>query len=56
MQKVRLLAVEYKELRHARYNSDGVRKVHHKIFSLLPNLTEIILVLGDIESLISDAE
>jgi hypothetical protein len=56
MQKVRLLAIEYNEWRDSRESSDTGDEMHHKILSMLPNLTEIILVFGDIhyESLVSD--
>jgi hypothetical protein len=58
MQKVRLLAIEYQEWRESRGSSVTGVKMQHQILSLLPNLTEIILVLGDIHyiSLLSDTE
>jgi len=58
MQKVRLLAIEYREWRDSFEGIDSGFEVHHKVLSLLPNLTEIILVWGDIHygSLLSNDE
>jgi hypothetical protein len=58
VQKVRLLVIEYQQWSESRQSSDTGVKMQHQILSLLPNLTAIILVLGDInyESLLSNAE
>lgn len=59
MQKVRLLAIEEREWRDSFWvDSDNDVEMYHQILSLLSNLTEIVLVLGDIryESLLSPPE
>jgi hypothetical protein len=58
MQKVRLLAIECQEWYESGESGDPDVEMHHEVLSLLPNLTEIILVLGDIhyQSLVSTAE
>jgi hypothetical protein len=56
MQKVRLLGIEYREWRDSGEVNDFCIEMRHKVLSLLPNLTEIILVLGDIHSLLSNDE
>jgi hypothetical protein len=57
MQKVRLLAIEFKEWNDTWDSRDPGVEMQHKVLSLLPNLTEIILVWGDIpyDSLTLDA-